>query len=140
MEGGSVQLVAEGARAEPPSHPRWGRQRLRLPCQQVHSPQVDPPPCSMVSPPCLFQRAEHTAPEGVGQLPKELVHADRVPTVICRAFPPAQLGQGWAEESESCPFTSCVLQAALYILQPSGYLFFKFAKFLLDCLPKFRAE
>ena len=46
-----------------------------------------------ISPPCLFQRAEHTAPEGVGQLPKELVHVDRVPSVIWRALPRAQLGQ-----------------------------------------------
>merc|ERR1719460_3447846 len=51
VEGGSVQLVAEGAGAEPPSHAhQGGRQHLQLACQQVHSPQ----------------RAEHTPPEGVG--------------------------------------------------------------------------
>ena len=46
-----------------------------------------------ISPPCLFQRAEHTAPEGVGQLPKELVHVNRVPRPVWRALPRAQLGQ-----------------------------------------------
>ena len=95
VEGGRVQLVAEGAGAEPPSHAhQGGRQHLQLACQQVHSPQVG---SSLVnswmdqvlqtSPPCLFQRAEHTPPEGVGQLPQELVHLHRVPSVIWRALP-----------------------------------------------------
>ena len=44
-----------------------------------------------ISPLCFCQRAEHNAPEGVGQLAKELDH--RVARVISRALPRSQLGQ-----------------------------------------------
>ena len=68
---------------------------------------------------CFFQRAEHTAPEGGSQLPKELDQVDRVPSVVWRAHQRAQLGQlhrlGKGRRA-SCPFIFFILQAPFYHL------------------------
>ena len=67
----------------------------------------------------FFQRAEHTAPEGGTQLPKELDQVDRVPSVVWRAHQRAQLGQlhrlGKGRRA-SCPFIFFILQAPFYHL------------------------
>ena len=120
-EDGSVQLAGEGACAEPPSRaPPGGRQHLHPPCQQVHSPQVASSYLFNGSHFfAFFQRAEHTAPEGGSQLPKELDQVDRVPSVVWRAHQRAQLGQlhrlGKGRRA-SCPFIFFILHAPFYHL------------------------
>ena len=113
-------LERELARNPPLAPPQGGVSTCILLVNKFTALRLHPPTCSMeLISLIFFQRAEHTAPEGGTQLPKELDQVDRVPSVVWRAHQRAQLGQlhrlGKGRRA-SCPFIFLILQAPFYHL------------------------